>query len=65
METQKQKILDFLLSGESLTKLQSLMLFGIWNTGDVIYKLRNEGHIIDTEMVSENGKTFAKYQLKN
>ena len=65
MDTQKQQILDFLLSGKSLTKLQSLMLFGIWNTGDVIYKLRNEGYIIDTEMVSENGKTFAKYQLKN
>ena len=63
MDTQKERILEHLQSGKTLTKLESLLKFGVWNTGDVIYKLRNEGHIIDTEMVSEKGKTFAQYKL--
>lgn len=58
------KIKEYLLSGKSLTKLQALKMFGCWNTGDVIFKLRKEMDI-KTEMIEENGKRFAKYYLNN
>ena len=58
------KIKLHLQNGKSLTKLQALKMFGCWNTGDVIFKLRKEMDI-KTEMIEENGKRFAKYYLNN
>lgn len=63
METHIENIKAYLLSGKAITKQEALFMFGCWNTGDVIHKLRREGHSIETEMILEKGKTFAQYKL--
>lgn len=69
METHIKNIKDHLLSGKSITKLEALKMFGCWNTGDVIHKLRKHPYNLNikTEMVEAEKKgrrfTFAKYSL--
>lgn len=68
-KSQIQKIDDYLKSGKRLSKLESLKMFGVWNTGDVIYKLRKKylgtEIVVKTEMVTNNGKTYAEYFYEN
>ena len=62
---QKKDILCHLLEGKPLTKLGALLDYGVWNSGDVIHKLRKEygyGFII-TDMVISNGKSHAVYKV--
>ena len=47
-----------------ITKLEALKLYGIWNSGDTILKLRNAGHNIVTEMKKDGKKRYAIYTLK-
>lgn len=63
-ETHLIKIKQHLLAGNELTKLDALKIFGCWNTGDIIFKLRNQGLPIQTEMIKEGKKTYAVYKLK-
>ena len=69
METHIKNIKDHLLSGKAITKQEALFMFGCWNTGDVIHKLRKPPHNmnIKTEMLEgeKNGRrfTFARYSL--
>lgn len=69
METQIKQILEYLKSGNSLTKQEALFMFGCWNSGDVIYKLRRPPYSLNikTEMVNgvSRGRevTFARYSL--
>jgi hypothetical protein len=62
---QKRDILDHLLAGKPLTKIGALTNYGIWNSGDVIHKLRKEyGYdFIVTQMVRQNGKEHAVYKI--
>ena len=68
-ETQKKQILDYLKTGKSITKLEALKMFGCWNSGDVIYKLRNEfkrnneKFSIEMTMITNGKKRFASYKL--
>lgn len=55
---------NYLLSGKSITKLEALKKFGVWNTGDVIFKMRKRGVDIETRMIKRGNNTFAKYKLK-
>jgi hypothetical protein len=48
--SQEAVILQYLQTGKPLTKLEALRKFGIWNTGDAIYKLRKSGWNIKTTM---------------
>lgn len=61
--THVEKIKQHLLSGKEITKLEALKTFGCWNTGDVVYKLRNQGLQIETEMKQEGRKKYAVYRL--
>lgn len=61
-ETQKQRILEYLKTGKSITKLEALKMFGCWNSGDIIFKLRRE-HTIETTMITNGKKRFASYKL--
>ena len=49
--TQKQRILDYLKSGKTLTRLNSWSELGILEAPARISELRTEGHLINTEMV--------------
>jgi hypothetical protein len=61
--THLEKIKQHLLSGKEITKLQALKTFGCWNTGDVVYKLRNQGLPIETEMRQEGRRKYAVYRI--
>lgn len=69
METHIEKIKAHLLSGKAITKQEALFMFGCWNTGDVIHKLRKPPHNLNikTEMIEgeKRGRrfTFAQYSL--
>ena len=62
-QAQSQKILEYMAQGHRISPLEALNKFGCLRLGARIYDLKNEGHNIITEMVSENGKRFARYSL--
>jgi hypothetical protein len=57
------KIQTDLMAGKSITPLQALNKYGCFRLAAAIHKLRKEGMAIETEYVTQNGKTFAKYFL--
>ena len=64
MTTQKARILSALKSGKKLTKMEMLREFGCWNSGNIIYQLRLDGHEVVTDMIeAESGKKVARYRL--
>ena len=60
---QTSEILSYLKSGKSITPLEALNLFGCFRLGARIWDLEQEGIKIKHELVSENGKTFARYSI--
>lgn len=63
MKTQKEQIKKHLLSRKSITPIQALNKFGCLRLAAVIYKLKDEGFKILTEMQYKGKKQFAKYRL--
>ena len=62
----QQDILLKHLKGKAITKLQALKMYGIWNTGNEILKLRRRGFNIITTMVPRSeGSPFASYSMKS
>lgn len=63
--TQKDRILDHLKSGASLTPLEALQLYGSMRLSAVIHDLKKEGWDIHTDMVFDaaSGKSYARYKL--
>jgi len=62
--SQNTLILTHLKKGKTLTPLQALRLFDCWALSSRISNLKSDGHKIKTEMVTKNGKTFARYSLE-
>ena len=46
--TQKQVVLDHLLSGKELSSIQAINLYGITRLGAIILNLKKEGYIINS-----------------
>lgn len=65
MDTQTQKIRDWLARGRSLTALDALREFGCLRLAARINDLRREGLEIVTDMVEVDGKKFARYTMRN
>jgi hypothetical protein len=63
MKTQKEQIKKYLLSRKTITPIQALNKFGCFRLAAVIYKLKNEGLKIVTEMEYNKNKQFAIYRL--
>ena len=63
MKTQKEQIKKYLLSRKTITPIQALNKFGCFRLAAVIYKLKNDGLKIVTEMEYNNNKQFARYRL--
>ena len=59
--SKKQQVLNYLQSGRAVTGHTALYHFGLYRLSGTIHKLRQEGHNIHTEMIEENGETYAKY----
>ena len=43
---------EHLLSGEPLTRLEALVLFGVSNLPELVYELRKDGHIVKTKKIA-------------
>ena len=56
-------ILRHLTDGGTITALAALNRYGCFRLAAVIFNLRRDGHDIRTTMITENGKTFARYHL--
>jgi hypothetical protein len=63
MKTQKEQIKKYLLSRKTITPIQALNKFGCFRLAAVIYKLKDEGLKIVTEIEHNGKKQFAKYRL--
>lgn len=62
--TKYSKVRKHILSGQPITALQSLRLYGLQRLASLINRMRNEGHKIKTIMVEEPGGTrYAKYYI--
>jgi hypothetical protein len=60
---QTAAILIYLQSGNSITPIEALDLFGCFRLGARIYDLKRAGYAIKTEMVQDGKKRHAKYSL--
>lgn len=62
--TKYAQVRKHILSGEPITALQSLRLYGLQRLASLVNRMRNEGIEITTIMVSEpDGTRYAKYFL--
>ncbi len=65
--TQKQKILEWLKSGKSITAMGALGQFGCYRLASRINDLRNDGYAIRCDMITvgaiEGSTRVAKYEL--
>lgn len=57
----QNKVLNHLMEHKSITPREAITLYDYWRLSDCIFKLKRKGHDIRTELVHENGITYAKY----
>lgn len=63
-ESQEEQVLQHLLSGQSITPIEALDLYGSFRLSSIIYRLRDRGYDIRTEMVTiRKGTRVARYTL--
>jgi len=60
---QTEKILTYLSKGKGITPIEALNKFGCFRLAARIADLRKNGHLIFTDSITKNGKTFASYKL--
>lgn len=64
MKSQNKQIKNWLETGNSITPIEALNLFGCFRLGARIHDLKNKfGLNIKTEIVEQDKKRFAKYSL--
>lgn len=64
--SQKAKILKHLQGGHAITPLTALGVFRVYRLSDVVFKLRNDGWDVTSEIKRDaNGSTYAEYRLRN
>lgn len=61
--SQNQMILEHLIKYKSITPQTALNLFGCMRLASRCFELKQQGHNIETEIISNNGKRFANYYL--
>ena len=61
--SQKSQIKSYLEYGNKITPLEALNMFGSFRLSAIIYNLKKEGMNIKTNRITQNGKTFAEYEL--
>lgn len=61
--SQDDAILNHLKSGKSITAIEALNLYSCFRLAARIDELKDQGHLIKAEIVKENGKRYAKYQM--
>jgi hypothetical protein len=61
--TQNKMVLQHLQTGQSITALDSLRLYGVLRLAARVEELRKDGHTIITQSVRVGNKEFARYTL--
>lgn len=61
--TQKQMLLNHLLTGEKISTRKATLVFGIYRLSERIRELQKMGFPITSTMIKLNGKRFAEYSL--
>ena len=59
--TKTANIESHLLSGQPLTPLEALRLYGCMRLADVVHKLKKKGLLIDTRLIGE--ERYAEYRI--
>jgi 23S rRNA pseudoU1915 N3-methylase RlmH len=62
-QSQTDQILNYLSNGKVITPIEALNKFGCLRLAARIADLRKSGHLIFTDSITKNGKTFASYKL--
>ena len=62
---QKQRILEYLKNGNSLTPLDALQLFGCFRLSGRIWDLKRDGYDIKSTIIKDEntGKYYSKYWI--
>lgn len=68
--TQKERVLEYLKRYGSITGLEAFGELGCYRLSDQIFKLRNEGHEIETVYETKKNKwgedvNYARYKFKD
>lgn len=62
--SQTDRILDYLLTGKSITPLEALDLFGCFRLGARIADIRQKGYLVYSEFITTpTGKRVKRYHL--
>jgi len=66
--TQKQRILNHLLTGKTLTPIQALNKYNSLRLAAVVFELKRNGYKVQTELINvgtkKQSKLVAKYSIK-
>jgi len=62
-QSQKDAILDYLSKGHSITPIEALEKFGCFRLAGVIFRLKKDGYDIETAMIKDGDKWYARYRL--
>ena len=60
---QEKQILDYLRLGNAVTPLLALEKFGCMRLAARVYRLREQGHKVETRHKRSNDKVYAEYYL--
>jgi hypothetical protein len=63
IDSQNNKILSWLQSGQTLTPIDALKMFGCFRLSGRIHFLKSKGYDIKSNIVEMNDKKFAEYSL--
>lgn len=59
----EKQIFNHLKSGKSITAIEALSLYGCLRLAARIEEIRNDGFPVQSKIISQNGKRFARYSL--
>lgn len=62
--SQEMQILEHMQAGNGLTPMDALQKFGCFRLGARVHDLRSKGYAINSELVEEGGKRFARYWME-
>ena len=62
-QSQKDAILEYLSNGHTITPIEALNQFGCFRLADVIFRLKKDGYDIETAMIKDGDKWYARYRL--
>jgi|TARA_R100000306_G_C4324160_1_gene116754 hypothetical protein len=61
--TKKQKILNHLKSGKTITSMEAINLYGVTRLAAVVHTLKRERHPIESENVKGKNGNYAVYKM--